>query len=193
MAKKADKTKDVGLYFTKERFFIVCIIVLLLLVAYLLGKSNSLFLGSSGVITPSPTFELPTNTPQPTNTPSPTQTQIYYAPQPTNTPIPTATPVPQRVPVMNYYGNVMYCDPSGVDIVKQAVQNVQSAESSSNACEDSVRTTYNSCLSLCTSLSTMQSCMNTCSSNETSGLSECDIDFSNALNTYKSVSSQYCN
>lgn len=63
----------------KEKFLIICVAILLLIVGYLLGKSNSLFLDNSGSQKPTPIVKVvtltPTPTPLPTVTPSPISTQ----------------------------------------------------------------------------------------------------------------------
>lgn len=64
-------------FFTANKLLIGCIIILLLVVGYLYGRSNNLFLGTAGLNSPTPTIEeLPTNTPIPNQE---TNTQIYYA------------------------------------------------------------------------------------------------------------------
>ncbi len=186
MVKK--KQKEDGLYSTKDKFFIIVIGILLLLVVYLFGKNNSLFLGSTKN-NPIPTTSIPTVTPAPTDTPMPQK--IYYAPLPTNQP--TATSVPQRVPVIGYYGQAIYCDPSAIDVIKQAVQSTQLAETSSNSCEDSARSAWNSCESICANTNQGQSCYDNCTSVENSGKFACNVEFTNALNTYLSLAKQYCN
>ena len=189
MAKKTiDKSQS--FQFSGKHFLIGLGIIVLLLLYFAYGRQG-LFLNSNTVPTPTITIPSPTDTPIPPDATTPQR--IYYVPQPTSVPIPTSTPVPQKVPVMSYYGNVMYCDPSGVDIVKQAVQNTQSAENSSNGCEDSVRASFNSCNSICATTNSGQSCYDNCTSTDKSGLDSCDVQFTNALNTYKSVASQYCN
>ena len=76
-------------FFTKEKVFIACIIALLLIVAYFFGKSNSLYLGSSGIHQePTPTAEA-IETPVPTSIP--TDKPIPFPK--TNT-IPSVSPAP---------------------------------------------------------------------------------------------------
>jgi len=57
-------------FFTKGKFFIVCIIALLLMVAYLFGKSNNSHLEGTNIQEPTPTLE-PTETPTQTYIPTP--------------------------------------------------------------------------------------------------------------------------
>lgn len=78
---KNKKQFDVKSFLQKDKLLLGCIIVLLLFVAFLFGKTNNLFLGSSGVqkLTPTPVI---TNTPTPTSIPVPTAIpkQIYVVP-----------------------------------------------------------------------------------------------------------------
>lgn len=78
MATNKERARKI-LNFIKSKYLIGCIIVLLIAVAYLLGRSNSLFLGSSGSQKLTPTVKLviptPIPSPKPMVTPSPILTQ----------------------------------------------------------------------------------------------------------------------
>lgn len=59
------KKSKVKSSFQKDKLLIGCIVILLLVVMYLFGKSQSLILGSNQIQEPTPTVAIPTETPLP--------------------------------------------------------------------------------------------------------------------------------
>jgi len=149
------------LKFSKEKFLYLCIVALLLIVVFLIGKGSSIFLASTKTITPVPT-KMPTPTATPTLTPTPTsqpttnnslkshQTNLLSSPtpslQPTQQPVinnyyipPTTTPInnyqaPTQTPV------VVDCSP-----INNAVNNLKAGEQS--AINQQTQTTTNELVS----------------------------------------------
>jgi hypothetical protein len=90
MAKKDPRLKK-SINFIKGKLLISCVVVLLIAVGYLLGRGNSLFLGTSGSQKPTPTVKVATPTLSSTPTPTPTPKVIYIQPAaPTPNPALTA-------------------------------------------------------------------------------------------------------
>ncbi len=122
MVKKDTQLEKVH-FLTKGKFFIVCIIALLLMVAYLFGKSNNSYLEGTNIQEPTPTLE-PTETP----------TQTY---------IPTDTPIPAP-----YHRTNLIIIPSPAPIIiqsnnnsieeEQKIQNIENCQKQMND--------YNSCM-----------------------------------------------
>ena len=87
MAKKK-KRKSGGVGRVLKAIWLILVLVLLALIAYMLISQPSLISSVNPLVTPTPTpTATPTPTPEPTNTPEPTAT-------PTPTPEPTPTPKP---------------------------------------------------------------------------------------------------
>jgi hypothetical protein len=200
----------------KDKLLIGCIVILLLAVVYLFGKSNSLFLGATGSQTPTPTIEviLDTPTPTPQNT---YNNQNNYVPQKV---IQASTPTPQPpqiIPVVMPHNGLVYnCRQEGASVVKEASQALANATkdylncdskaladktSCSNKCQaqyqqydcssESVRTlggysTFNDCLN--GNSKTFQDCNNICYSYG----SHCLDSLSPYTSTWNNLINTYC-
>ena len=147
----------------RDKLLIGCIAILLLVIAYLFGKSNSLFLGSTGVHEPTPTIETITNLP--TSTPQ-TNYQNNYVPS-----VNPSTPIPVRNKVMiniDDNGGItkgsFYCYADMVNHLADLQNLIRMKQITSDSCTANASSEGTNCSHAnCSSLSTNDNSFNDCS------------------------------
>lgn len=116
-----------------DKFLIGALIFAVAFIAYLLGKNQSMFLGSTTEQLPLPTIEIPTDTPISTPTDTPTPTKIFI-PLPTRTPTPTPTPtLPSKITIAGQ-NEVLHCDPASENAIRDVVRRLGIDDQSEASC-----------------------------------------------------------
>lgn len=105
-----------------NKLLLGALLLAVIVIAYLIGKDQSLTLGSRVQEEPIPTITIPTNIPPPSPTDIPIPTKIVY---PTATPIPptpTVDPSQQYITIGGYNGEVLNCKREGETALRDVVQ-----------------------------------------------------------------------
>ncbi|HXS15134.1 MAG TPA: hypothetical protein VN711_03320 [Candidatus Saccharimonadales bacterium] len=194
MSKKHPEEKISFLSQQKNKFLTIFIVFLLITVAYLLGKSQNLYLGAKEKVVSFPSVQV---TAGPIATPSPTEVIYYHQSQAIQSAPVTPTPTPQPSKVAVFLdGATWNCDSSGVDAVKSAVSSYSQASTTYNSCMGQASQKYNSCYSTCLSASNsggnLGTCTSLCNTEQSNDQSMCSIPLNAAQQSFFNARNQYC-